>query len=387
MHRHRLQANGCDLYLLVNLLSDEGALIPRRLALCRHLRKAICWSAWVASQNDQQQPRVIYLAIPDAIASLCPRECQSLRQHARHHNQREALHGRQRRPAGRARSPYYAHDQELAPTVQSVRPDGGGRDLHESGSLRLCVRAVGNKSATNVGFGFVNFVDSERLVQAWQLMEGQKWRMGSRSRAVSASVAHVQGLSQNLDHFLEHCDPADDRHLPLVFSSGLPIDILQLARRRAAAQPQLKGILCDGLTRSRSTSWDSSGSSAGAASGAEAHAMQRAAPGPAGGWRCKAAGTSPSDITPLCVTASWCTEGRCVSAKGVPAPALQREPGLVAGGACGEGVNVPGWRGSHTAAPGDIRWSPGYAVASQQVVSLLRELIGRPVGWQTSPPS
>lgn len=92
----------------------------------------------------------------------------------------------------------------------------------------------GKKNASNVGYAFVNFVDSSHLAEARRLMEGKQWQTGSRSRVVEVSVARVQGLSQNLNHFFEQRESIDDKHLPLVFMSGAPIELSQ-----AATWPQL----------------------------------------------------------------------------------------------------------------------------------------------------
>jgi len=58
-------------------------------------------------------------------------------------------------------------------------------------------------TAANVGYAFVNFIDAESAQKCVQLFQNYRFNRHQKSstKVASVSVAHLQGLEKNLQHY------------------------------------------------------------------------------------------------------------------------------------------------------------------------------------------
>jgi len=89
----------------------------------------------------------------------------------------------------------------------------------------------GLRGKSNMGFGFVNFVDHQSLVSAVSRMDGQAWMepeadKRSDGRRMQWKIAAVQGFAENLRRF----DSMDHGHPPLVLLRGRPLPLREATR-------------------------------------------------------------------------------------------------------------------------------------------------------------
>jgi hypothetical protein len=76
-------------------------------------------------------------------------------------------------------------------------------DMGFAGAYDFLYVPMDKGTAANVGYAFVNFLDSNWAIKCKQMMEGYRFVRHHRSstKVATVSVAHLQGLEKNLQHY------------------------------------------------------------------------------------------------------------------------------------------------------------------------------------------
>lgn len=106
---------------------------------------------------------------------------------------------------------YKSQNQHAAPTTLMIRniPNhytqrqliGELEDLGFAGTFDFLYIPLDKGTMSNVGYAFVNFVESTWAIKCMESFQGYRFRRHRKIAAVS--VAHIQGLEANLAHY-EH---------------------------------------------------------------------------------------------------------------------------------------------------------------------------------------
>jgi hypothetical protein len=82
-----------------------------------------------------------------------------------------------------------------------------------------------NRRGSNMGYAFVNFLESEQAKKVSMLLNGQPWRLVSCSKEIKILPAHLQGIAVNLAHYFgSTVVEAGQLHSPIVLHKGQRID-------------------------------------------------------------------------------------------------------------------------------------------------------------------
>uniref|UniRef100_A0A7S2QPT4 Mei2-like C-terminal RNA recognition motif domain-containing protein n=1 Tax=Zooxanthella nutricula TaxID=1333877 RepID=A0A7S2QPT4_9DINO len=93
---------------------------------------------------------------------------------------------------------------------------------------------------SNMGFGFVNFVDPNVAKAVFRKMDGESWSLASIKKSIKVGVANVQGLAQNLVRYMSNSSmDCKHVHAPVVFENGAQVSLESVLRRYAAQYPSL----------------------------------------------------------------------------------------------------------------------------------------------------
>jgi hypothetical protein len=103
------------------------------------------------------------------------------------------------------------NETEASPTTMMIRNIPGRhsqddliQDLDDMGFARtydFLYMPMDKGTSSSVGYAFVNFVDASWAAKCKQVFDNYRWK-GRRSRKIaSVSVAHLQGLEKNLQHY------------------------------------------------------------------------------------------------------------------------------------------------------------------------------------------
>lgn len=79
--------------------------------------------------------------------------------------------------------------------------------------------------ASNLGYGFVNFISPSAMDAVSAAMHGQTWKFGATGRRIKILPANMHGLIPNLAHCVEKIGPTIEKSLaPLIFVHGRELE-------------------------------------------------------------------------------------------------------------------------------------------------------------------
>uniref|UniRef100_A0A6T9HNP2 RRM domain-containing protein n=1 Tax=Noctiluca scintillans TaxID=2966 RepID=A0A6T9HNP2_NOCSC len=84
-----------------------------------------------------------------------------------------------------------------------------------------------SRRASNIGYAFVNFADTEAAQRCQLVMSGRRWRLAEKKRVCRVVSAHVQGISANLAQYVFSAEKVclEPPYAPIVFVKGHPVDL------------------------------------------------------------------------------------------------------------------------------------------------------------------
>merc|ERR1740130_52741 len=96
------------------------------------------------------------------------------------------------------------------------------QDLGFAGTYDFLYMPVDKGTAANVGYAFVNFIDPSLAAQCMHTFENFRFTRHHRSSKMArVSVAHLQGLEKNLEHYQNAAVnmSKEKRRRPVVFAN------------------------------------------------------------------------------------------------------------------------------------------------------------------------
>jgi len=95
------------------------------------------------------------------------------------------------------------------------------REHVDRSSVDFVYLPFSTRTADNLGFAFVNFVDEDTASTILKAMDGKQWKLVQTSRSMTVVPAYIQGFRSNLEHCAQTVEPgAKENHLPLIFRDG-----------------------------------------------------------------------------------------------------------------------------------------------------------------------
>jgi len=84
-----------------------------------------------------------------------------------------------------------------------------------------------SRRASNIGYAFINFADTEAAQRCQLVMSGRRWRLAEKKRVCRLVSAHVQGISANLAQYVFSAEKVclEPPYAPIVFVKGHPVDL------------------------------------------------------------------------------------------------------------------------------------------------------------------